>query len=116
MAEDFRSDRTPVGLRQAQSALALRALDRDDSGSFLPYKICAPHKPLSEPIVCGLSAGESWIRTTGSYPNLKSSSRGMLRFIDIVHTHLGAGAMVQPFFCCAWNHTNHSTEPGWGTD
>ena len=40
---------------------------------------------------------------------------GMLRFIDIMHTHLGAGAMVQPFFCCAWNHWNHSIEPGWGT-
>ena len=60
----------------------------------------------------GLTAGESWIRTTGSYPNLKSSSRGMLRFIDIVHTHLGAGAMVQPFLCCS---SNHSIEPGWGT-
>jgi hypothetical protein len=31
-----------------------------------------------------------------------------------VDTHLGAGdTMVQPFFFCA---SNHSTEPGWGTD
>ena len=34
--------------------------------------------------------------------------------IDIMQTHLGAGtAVVQPFFFCA---SNHSTEPGWGTD
>ena len=37
------------------------------------------------------------------------------QFIDIMHTHLGAGAMVQPFFCCAATHSNHSVEPGWGT-
>ena len=38
------------------------------------------------------------------------------QFIDIMHTHLGAGAMVQSFFCCAATHSNHSTEPGWGMD
>jgi hypothetical protein len=51
-------------------------------------------------------------------PNLKSRSRAAsqryAQVIDIRHTHLGSGAaMVQPFFFCA---SNHSIEPGWGTD
>ena len=66
-------------------------------------------------MVCRLSPGESWIQTFGPYPNLKSSSRGA-QVIRIMQTYLGAGAMVRPFFCCASNHTNHSIEPGWGTD
>ena len=67
---------------------------------------------VEEPLVCRLFAGESWIRTIGSYSNLKSSSRGMSRVIEIVQTYLGVGAaMVQPFFFCA---SNHSTEPSCG--
>ena len=96
-----------------QPSLTLRAVDKP--GSMVERRQKPPCSAAEEPMVRRLSLGESWIRTTGSYPNLKSSSRGMLRFIDIVHTHLGAGAMVQPFFCCAWNHWNHSIEPGWGT-
>src|SRR6516162_11069241 len=47
-------------------------------------------------------------------PNLKSrscaASQRHAQVIDIMHTHLGAGAaMVQPFFFCA---SDHSTEPG----
>ena len=51
-------------------------------------------------------------KAIGSYPNLKSSSRGVSRVIEIMQTYLGVGAaMVQPFFFCA---SNHSTEPGCG--
>jgi len=51
-------------------------------------------------------------------PNLKSrscaASQRHAQVIDIMHTHLGAGAaMAQPFFFCS---SNHSIEPGWGTD
>ena len=51
-------------------------------------------------------------------PNLKSrscaASQRHAQVIDIMHTHLGAGAaMVQPFYFCA---SNHSIEPGWGRD
>jgi len=51
-------------------------------------------------------------------PNLKSrscaASQRHPQVIDIMHTHLGAGAaMVQAFFFCS---SNHSIEPGWGTD
>ena len=45
----------------------------------------------------------------------RAASQRYAQFIDIMHTHLGAGAMVQPFFFCASTHSNHSIEPGWGT-
>ena len=50
-------------------------------------------------------------------PNLNLSpapSQRYVQVIDIMHTHLGAGAaMAQPFFFCA---SDHSIEPGWGRD
>ena len=43
----------------------------------------------------------------------RAASQRYAQVIDITHTHLGArGAMVQPFFFCA---SNHSIEPGWGS-
>ena len=41
-------------------------------------------------------------KAIGSYPNLKSSSRGVSRVIEIMQTYLGVGAaMVQPLRCRA---------------
>jgi hypothetical protein len=57
-------------------------------------------------------------RWASTDPNRKSlrraASQRHAQVINIMHTHLGAGAaMVQPFFFCA---SSHSIEPGWGTD
>ena len=58
-----------------------------------------------------------WASTARNRKSLsRAASQRYAQVIDITHTHLGArGAMVQPFFFCASTHSNHSTEPGWGT-
>ena len=60
-------------------------------------------------------SGPQGLGEYGSNLNLSPApSQRYVQVIDIMHTHLGAGAaMAQPFFFCA---SDHSTEPGWGTD
>jgi hypothetical protein len=62
-------------------------------------------------IVQGRDGGR--VRKLQASVRSRAASQRYAQVIDIMHTHLGAGAaMVQPFFFCA---SNHSIEPGWGT-
>jgi hypothetical protein len=74
--------------------------------------ICATASSCNVAMEVGIPS--RWASTDPNVNLSPAPSQRYVQVIDIMHTHLGAGAaMVQPFFFCA---SDHSTEPGWGTD